>query len=207
MDQLIEHSSSPLHHDLYVVLSRGKLQLCTNEAVYSFDERYDNFRLTFEALPMDQLPLQHILCLGLGLGSIPLLLNTYADHIDEMTAVEIDAEVIRLASHYTLGQIKYPIRVVMADAYTFVEMCDEKYDLILSDLFISDVIPDQFLSQDFLFGLKRILNNEGLIIMNTLATTQMDKANSIRFFEEVFLRVFPEGRLMKKWQNHMLLSY
>ena len=61
---------------LSVYMSNGRYQLTTENAIYSYDDLYANFSLAFEKLDWKQFPEKsHVLVLGLGLGSIPYMLE------------------------------------------------------------------------------------------------------------------------------------
>ena len=75
MEWHIESAPSPINPHLYVSLKKGRYQLCTANAVYSYDELYNNFSDLFPQLKIEQLPGQRILVLGFGLGSIPLIIE------------------------------------------------------------------------------------------------------------------------------------
>ena len=71
----IESAPSEINPHLYVSLNRGRYQLSTANAIYSFEDLYDNFFDAFKKVNLDQYPIKNVLVLGLGLGSIPLMLE------------------------------------------------------------------------------------------------------------------------------------
>ena len=76
IDLRIEQSSSDHHRHLDIWLSKGRFQLCTENAVYSYEDLYDNFgKLFTKKLAMERLPGNQVLILGLGLGSIAIILD------------------------------------------------------------------------------------------------------------------------------------
>ena len=203
---VLDSSASAVSDHLEVVLTRGKIQLCTDKAVYSFEQRYDNFRKLFDRLDMTAFDHKSLLCLGLGMGSVIQLIaeRTKNPHI---TAIELDEEVIRLAEKYILHKVDMNVEVVAADAGIFVEMTDQQYDLICMDVFIDDEIPDRFLLQSFCESLSECLSEDGFVIYNAPAFDKTVARASKKFFNEVFLKVFPQGRLLRIHRNHMLLSH
>jgi spermidine synthase len=206
MEVLIESAPSDINPHMYVSLSKGRMQLCTENAVYSYEDRYDNFRLLFEKINLSEQSFDRILLLGLGLGSVPLLIEMSEMPAREMTFVELDPQVIYLAEKYTLKQLAVPYTTYCADAEIFVKSHQAEYDLILSDIFLDDAIPDYFVSKDYVDELARLLHPQGLIIMNTLASTAEDKVISRAYFDQIFNQKFPTAVLHHVWENHMLLS-
>ena len=126
----IESAPSEINPHLYVSLSRGRYQLSTANAIYSFEDLYDNFFDAFKQIDLDKYPIKNVLVLGLGLGSIPLMLEKNFGKKYNYTAVEIDESVIYLSSKYALPQLKSNIQMICADAFAFVMQTEQKFDLI-----------------------------------------------------------------------------
>lgn len=202
----IESAPSDINPHLYVSLDRGRMQLCTENAVYSYEDRYDNFRLLFDQIDLPSQPFKKALLLGLGLGSVPLLIELSGLVLDEMSLVEIDENVIYLAEKYGLSRLSFPYTVYCTDAEIFVNVHQSKYDLILSDVFLDDTIPNYFMSSEYLERLSSLLNPEGLLIVNTLASTANDKKISSKYFEQVFSKVFSDGYKKHVWENYMMMN-
>lgn len=202
----IEDSSSEHNPDLYVSLKKGRFQLSTANAVYSFADLYTNFRGAFEKSDLDRLPGKEVLVLGLGLGSIPYLLENTFHRSFYFTAIEIDETVIELASRYVLHDLQSPISCLRADAALFLAQSQEKFDLICMDIFADDVVPDEFETIAFLEELQNHLHPDGLLLYNRLAATESDKITSRAFFEDTFKKVFPEGHLLDVEGNYILMN-
>ncbi|MGB3800226.1 MAG: hypothetical protein WA952_10460, partial [Lewinella sp.] len=135
-EQSLETTSSDYNDYLEVCLVHGRLQLVAEEAIYSFGDYYLNFRKLFEVFDYEQLPQDaSVLVLGLGLGSIPELLEKYVGLDYTYVAVEIDPVIIELASRYSLPRLDSPVEVVQADAVAFLQLDDRQYDLICVDVF------------------------------------------------------------------------
>ena len=205
-DMPVEMGGSPHNPELNVVLSRGQYQLYTANAVYSFGDRYDNFRLAFRLLDLERHAFREVLLLGLGLGSIPWMLERTFARDCRFTAVEIDEEVIRLAGKYALGQLRSPMQIVCADARIFVDLCDDRFDLICMDVFLDDAIPAGFESAGFLEKLRLLLRPSGLLLYNRLASGAGDRSSSQRFFRNVFREVFPDSVYLSTRDNMVLIS-
>ncbi len=202
----VEHLGSDLNPHLYVSLKQGRYQLCTAGAVYSFGDLYTNFYRAFEAVQLERLPGDEVLVLGLGLGSIPLMLEQNFRKAFHYTAVEIDEVVIELAGRYALDELEAGIDLICADAYAFVMQSERRFDLICMDVFLDDLVPSEFEDRLFLSALRRLLAPGGLLLYNRLAATPRDQRRSRQFFEEDFLSVFPEGYLLDVKGNYMLLN-
>lgn len=207
MELHIESTSSDYNPHLYVSLKRGRYQLSTANAVYSYGDLYDNFAETFNRYRWDRHNPQEVLLLGLGLGSIPLLLEQVHNRICHFTAIEIDDAVTDLAYRYVLADLEAPINMITADASIAVQQLpSEQYDLICVDIFDDDKVPPVFESTTFLRACQQLLAPKGVLLFNRLAHTPEDRTASITFFREIFELIFPDGQLLEVADNYMLVN-
>ncbi|MFK7771433.1 MAG: spermidine synthase [Saprospiraceae bacterium] len=202
----VESAPSEINPHLYVSLSRGRYQLSTANAIYSFEDLYDNFFDAFKKVHLDQYPIKNVLVLGLGLGSIPLMLEKNFEKKYNYTAVEIDESVIYLASKYTLPQLESNIQMICADAFAYVMQTEQKFDLICMDVFLDDVVPEEFEENDFLEKLKSLVNDDGILLFNRLASQPKDVERTKVFYHKNFKAVFPEGSYLEVKGNWMLIN-
>lgn len=202
----LEQSGSAHNEYLEVLLKNGRYQLCTENAIYSYDDRYDNFRTAFAKTHISQRNIQDSLLLGLGLGSIPYLLERTFDCHFPMTAVEIDEEVIYLAEKYVLKDLNLPIQSICADAQHFLQIDQNRYDLICMDVFKDDFIPEAFRQKDFLEAIQRHLHPDGIFLFNHLALTDKDRQEAFLYFREVFRPFFPKGTYIDTRSNFIFLN-
>ena len=199
-------TSSSLNPELNVVLHRGRYKLLTNGAIYSYGDLYSNFRKSFERLRWDEHPVRTCLVLGLGLASIPdMLVNRFHKQI-RFTAVEIDEVVTKLAYDYVLNPKGIKIEVFTADAASFLQWHHGKYDMICSDVFVGDAIPAELETEEALQAMKEMLLPGGLILYNRLSRYKPDIDKSLKFRDEVFLKVFPEGGYLDVEGNWMFVN-
>ena len=177
---------------LQVSLVRNRFQLSTENAIYSFDDLYLNFSRAFAkmTLPPDG---SSMLLLGLGLGSVPYMLEKQFDRHYNITAVEVDESVIGLASAFTFPRLAQPMDVVHADAEIYVQTVENDFDLIIVDLFLDDVIPPYFESKAGMEQIKAILAPGGKVMINRLYRNGRDKQKTGNFYKNVFLQVFKDG--------------
>ncbi len=205
-DIQLETVESVYSGSLEVICRKGRYALCTNNAVYSYDDLYVNFSDSFERLDLDAYGLKDVLVLGLGLGSIPWLLEKKFNKIYNYTFVEIDQKIVNLATHYTLSELEAPYSVVCEDALTYTKRCQETFDLVIVDLFIDNTVPSAFESLAFLEELKRLLRPGGLLLYNRLTDTPELLAQTEQFYEQGFQQVFPAGISLELGTNRMLIN-
>ncbi|MFK7934965.1 MAG: spermidine synthase [Saprospiraceae bacterium] len=202
----IESAPSEINPHLYVSLRRGRYQLCTANAIYSYEDLYDNFVKAFERIQLDKIEGDRVLILGFGLGSIPLILENKFNRNFHYTAVELDESVLYLANKYTVPKLDAAIDFVQADALAFVEQCQEKFDVICMDVFLDDVIPTQFHQNAFLRRLQQLLTRNGLLLYNCLALTDADLNATEEFYYEHFVPNFPQGKYLDVDGNWILVN-
>lgn len=206
-EQVLETASSAHNGCLRVSLVSGRLQLVAENAIYSFGDYYLNFRKVFEAFDFEQLPPRsNVLLLGLGLGSIPELLENYIGVRYDYVAVEIDPVIIGLAADYSLPALSANVEVHEADALAFLRIDARRYDLICVDVFQDATVPEHLDGPDFLALLRGSLNPGGAVVYNRLADTLRHKTQAKDYYEQRFKRAFPEGELVNTGGNFMLVN-
>ncbi len=202
-------TTSSLHNPLLeVVLRRGRLQLLTENAIYSYADLYDNFSKVFDKMAekATTTATKRVLVLGFGLGSIPFMLEKKYNQNILCVGVEIDSEIVRLAEKYVLPDLKCEIALFCGDAGDFMAQCNTTFDMICVDLFLDALIPPQFEEPMFLRAVQNALSPEGMLIFNTLAYSPRDKSAAEAFFETRFKEVFPAAILLDVKGNYMLLN-
>ncbi len=203
----VESLSSSIHPELNVTLQQGRLQLSTAKAIYSFGDLYYNFRRVFSAIRIRERPIEQVLLLGLGLGSIPELLEKKFGRTYHYTAVEIDEAIIYLAQKHTLSRLNSGFDIYCADAESFIRSIqDGAYQMVCVDLFIDDLIPAPFTGISFMEELQRVMAPGGILIFNCFAMESEDRRRAQRVFENRFLPVFPEGTFLDVGTNWMLIN-
>lgn len=204
-DISLEKSASAYNPYLEVLLVKGRHQLITKNAIYSFEDKYDNFKLTFQKLDWDKFKPQKVLVLGLGLGSVIYMLEKTFKKKLEFTAVEIDPEIIRLANKYTLANIKSSVEVIQTDGESFLNIDNRKYDLIIMDIFQNAKIPLRFNSLDFLELLGSKLNPKALLLYNRMNISKDDSLLNTKFIDNSRL-IFPKREILEVKDNLILVS-
>jgi SAM-dependent methyltransferase len=207
VDIQLELGASDLNPSLELCLRKGRYCLTTPNAIYSYADLYDNFTRTFRKIDLDRLTIADVLVLGFGLGSIPYMLEKVFNKNYRYVGVERDEVIALWASQYVLPELKSPVELQLADAWMFVDSCSEKFDLIVMDIFVDDVIPEEFEEMDFLETLKDLLNENGLLLYNRLAAQPGDRRLTEIFFQNTFKKVFPQATYLDVMGNWMLKNY
>lgn len=203
----LEEAVSEQNPELSVVLSKGRVQLLSGDAIYSWDDLYRNFLIAFDTLKIDERKIDNVLLLGLGLGSIPFMLEKVFHRDYHYTAVEWDETVAHLAVKYTLSRLESPVEIITADAAVFVEVTEEQYDLLIIDIFEDEITPPQFCTEEFLETCASMLNPGGLLLFNRLHGEDVSvRQVTERFFERGFKNVFPDAWAIDTKGNWILCA-
>ncbi len=189
-----------------MVLDRGRLQLLSGNAIYSWDDLYHNFTIAFGTLGLEERQFNDVLLLGLGLGSVPYILEKIYERKYCYTAVEWDETVSELAARYTLSRLQSPVEIITADAEVFLRITEEHFDMIVVDIFEDDHTPEQFETTAFLEFCAARLRPEGLLLYNRLYNNPKNILSTERFFEHTFKTIFPGAHKVDTGGNWILIS-
>lgn len=202
-DIKIERCTSAFSEELEVVLSRGRYRLDTIDATYSFEDLYKNYDQAFSELDLNVDAVKNVLVLGLGLGSVPILMEQKYGFDAHYDALEIDGEVIRLAKKYLDSDLASKINFIEGDAASFEQFIptDKKYDLLIFDVFIGPTTPCRFRTIYYLLRLKSVLSPpKGLLLYNVM------KPQFTQEFITDFEKVFPQTTALETSGNRMLVG-
>lgn len=203
MEVHIESTTSPYNPHLYVSMKKGQFMLSTDKAIYSYGVKYDNFGEAFQSIDLSNV--QTCLILGFGLGSIPMILEKKLSMDISYTGVEIDEEVVYLASKYVLPTLQSNIDIVTTDVLAFISQCKDTYDLICMDVFESDYIPPEMESEGYLHSLDNLLNKGGLLLYNRLYYQEEDIVRTHYYYDKIFKSVFADATYLDIKGNWILI--
>lgn len=166
---------SVLHGKLEVWMVNGKLVLNSANANQSYDSLHEVFRYCFQAIHLDEQPVHHVLLLGLGVGSVPSIIEEELMMHCMVTGIEYDPIMLELGRKYfNLGKFRQ-LQIVQQDAFEFVSNDRQSYELIVIDLFVDDKVPASFRDTIFLNHLMRLTEPEGFVLFNFIVKSSEQK--------------------------------
>lgn len=119
---------------------------------------------------VDQSPRKdRVLMLGGGVYTLPEHVATYHPSA-QVDVVEIDPALERIARDYFGYTAPGNVRSIADDARTYVERTDQKYDVILIDIFNEQTTPFSVGTQEFAGSLKNILQPDGIVVVNMIGS-------------------------------------
>jgi len=108
-----------------------------------------------------------LLVVGLGGGSLAGFCHRQLPHA-HITALEIDADVIGFSRWFGLPQRSKRLRLLHADAVDYLAHSRERMDVILVDGCDRRGVAPAFRSAPFYRDVHRLLNRDGLLVMNLI---------------------------------------
>eukprot|EP00747_Dinoflagellata_sp_TGD_P164153 gnl/TRDRNA2_/TRDRNA2_183690_c0_seq1.p1 gnl/TRDRNA2_/TRDRNA2_183690_c0~~gnl/TRDRNA2_/TRDRNA2_183690_c0_seq1.p1 ORF type:complete len:372 (-),score=91.66 gnl/TRDRNA2_/TRDRNA2_183690_c0_seq1:112-1227(-) len=114
----------------------------------------------------------HILSIGLGAGTLPMMLRK-AFGSSRQTVVELSSEVVQAAGCFGGGAAEYD--TVNDDGRGYIERAqDAEFDAVLVDVFDGeDKVPSCFTTSEFFHTVRRTLKPDGLLVMNSHSGTTL----------------------------------
>lgn len=185
---------SEINGPMEITYTAGKKVLNSKNANYSFGPLQEI--LEFGLTKVDLKKVDNLLLLGLGGGSIIKSLRDTFDFRNQIYAVEIDPEMIRIAKEEFGIVESWNTKIIEDDAFLFTKTTKRKYQLVIVDLFIDTEVPQIFYQKEFCDRLARIISPGGAFIYNVGMNPKNNSVSGdqlISFFKENFeVRKFPE---------------
>ena len=182
----IESQSSQVNPELKIVLFQGKLILDADKANYSFGELHKVFQKSFAELDIKSKPIDEVLILGFGCGSVASILHKELKINCNITGIELDKKVIEL------GQKYFPeiftdskIQIINDSAENLTLFPDKHFDLVVMDVYEDISVPEFLETEKHLSEVVRILKPGGLYVFNKVLSNYKDAA-MFKGFKEQF---------------------
>lgn len=186
---------------LEIRLVNNDLVLDSLKANYSFGTLHKVMKTGLDRVLKRKKTFTSVLMLGYGGGSFAELLSRQCGKEVAVTAIEIDPVVMTLAERWFPNP---QVNLQCADAAAFVTTCAEKYDLIVSDVFIDLEMPGFATGETYLKHLKRILNPGGALIINTI---YKERAEADALHRKI-ARLFEDAEhLLLFGENHLFVAF
>jgi spermidine synthase len=139
--------------------------------------QFEYIRFLLSSLLLNKAP-EHILLLGLGGGTAAKAINTLLPQA-KLDVVEINPLIPRVAEKFFLYTPNNNTQITVGDGYQFaLNAKGLKYDLIIIDVFDKNYIPAPFLTKKFVENVERILNNDGVVAVNTFEQSKFSVVES-----------------------------
>ena len=112
--------------------------------------------------------------------------------------VEIDPKMTQIAQEYfDLDLSNSRIQVYHQDGRTYLNKSSKKYDCILLDAFKGINAPFQLTTYEAMMNAKNILNEDGVVITNIVASLEGENAKFLEYEYSTYKAVFDEVKIYK----------
>lgn len=170
-----------------ITWANGELVLDSENTNYSYGSLQRILRLGLKTIGFRQIrKMNTILVLGVAGGSVIKTLNDEIQFKGKIIGVEIDPEIIKIAnSYFQLNQIPN-LSLLNTDAFEFVLQANDKYDLIIVDIFQDTKMPSFLFENFFTQRLCALLQEKGYILFNTMVLSEKDNQRNKKYCTEFY---------------------
>ncbi|GGA73513.1 spermidine synthase [Flavobacterium palustre] len=181
----IHTQKSTLSQSLEITWANGNLVMDSENTNYSYGSLQRILKLGLKNIGFAKIKkMESILVLGVAGGSV---IKTLVDEIQfkgNITGVEIDAEIIKMANQYfKLDEMKQ-LQIVIDDAFEFVLKTKEKYNLIIIDVFQDTKMPNFLFESFFINRVCFLLKSKGFILFNTMLLNNAENLRNQKLIDE-----------------------
>jgi len=183
----------------------GRNMLFSETANYSFGGLHTIFQQAFKWKPLDLPSHARVLILGFGAGSVARILLDELELDCIIDGVEHDPMIIELAKKYfELDSFNGKVNIHQQDALDYVFQCQQKYDLIVIDLFKDRLVPEAFHTKLFTIALDKILSDHSALFFNKMVVDEVTKEQFELLLENFKLLHGQTEDLKMNQENHIL---
>jgi spermidine synthase len=198
----IHKQNSAISKNIEITWVNGELVLDSKNTNYSYGSLQRILRKGLKNIGYERISkMNHILVLGVAGGSVIKTLSEEIKFKGKITGVEIDPEIIKIASSYFhLDQIPN-FTVVIDDAFEFVLKTKEKYDLIIIDIFQDTTMPNFLFEEFFQNRTCFLLKEKGIILFNTMCLSENENLRNKIYLENVNSELF-SAKTIPRVEDH-----
>ena len=186
---------------VYITTHNRKKELDTETVNYSFGSLQQILEDGLKKIDFKNV--NSVLILGLGGGSVIESLRKKFRFKGEITAVELDPVIIRIANREFNISRDFKPRIISGNAFDVMKSLPGFFDLIIIDLYINNKVPARTFSLVFWKNILRILNQNGKVLfnvdidgMNRIAMNRIIDRFSDRFRFRILKKVRGSNTLM-----------
>lgn len=193
----LSENSSAENGEMLVSLNSGRISLSTQNAIYSFEDKYYTFKTALENIKPELEKAQNALILGFGMGSIAWMIRNLYNNNIHIRGVEYDKWILKqFKQYYSFKNIE----LTNEEANKYLKNSTEKFDLVFVDLFTDDYVPKEFQSIDFFRNIEKNMQDDSKVIYNFLPK------NSSENCYDSFQKVFSDTEVIHARKNRILLG-
>ena len=190
---VLEEGKTKLGQRYEVNFENGVKVLNSANTNYSFGSLHQIMLKGIEEVLRKHQP-KKILMLGLGAGSALSILSKKCQWSCAITAVELDADLIRIAKEYFDLNAYNNLTLINGDAAEQVKLLPaEGFDFIIDDVFIDDTVPAFCRESWYIKACRHLLEPGGVYMRNVMAKG----FDQIKQYEKVLKEQYTEVYSLK----------
>jgi len=112
--------------------------------------------------------IDHVLCIGLGVGIVPM---DFATHGAQVDVAEINPAIVPVAAEF-FGLETNKLHITIDDARHFLNRCEKKYDAVILDAFLGDSSPSHLMTREAFSSIRRVLRPGGALVINSFGNLE-----------------------------------
>jgi len=187
---VLEEGTTQIGQSYEVNFENGVKVLNSKNTNYSFGSLHQIMLKGIEEI-LRQHSVKNILMLGLGAGSALSVFEKKCHWPYEVTAVELDSDLIRIArEHFGLDHYTN-LTIQEGDAKQMVATFEEaQFDCIIDDVFMDDQVPLFCRQSDYILNCRRLLEKGGVYMRNVMANGFEDMKQYEALLKDNFSHVY-----------------
>ena len=189
-----------MNPELELLLSKGHWQLATRDAIYSDGDRYTPLLTAYKALEKELSAVKNVLVLGAALGSAVDIMAKMG-HQPDFSLIDNDPLVLEWAEEL-MPPYDGKIVTKQGDAKYYLDTDNNKYDLLIVDVFTGRVVPDFITTKSFMQNCHQHISAGGNFVLNYIIG-QDDEWNN---FKKILDEVFPRNTVVKNGINRVIVA-
>jgi spermidine synthase len=135
--------------------------------------------------------LQSALCIGLGVGIVPMDLARRGVQVD---VVEINPAIVPVATKF-FGLEPDKLHITIDDGRHFLNRCQKQYDVVVLDAFLGDSSPSHLLTREAFASIRKVLRPGGTLVINSFADLAPERDFFTTSLSKTLKAVFPGVRM------------
>ena len=201
----LEKSITENGDELILQLNKGRLQLGNDKAIYSWEDLYYPFEISFTNNFEKIKKAKSCLVVGMGMGSVVSIFNKKMQ-LQKIHFVGIEKEkiIVDWVKKYKSEIGNSEIILINNDAKKLDELINEKFDIICIDIFKNRSVPIFVQSKKYLQQCFSLLNENGILFFNIIQHDAEKFANEN--FETNFKTIFQNHSTIKMKENEMWIG-
>lgn len=197
----LKKASGEVNPYLEVLLYQGRVQLATEDALYSDGKTYAPAVLAEKELRSWLPKAREVLILGVGLGSLVEVLHRKGYRL-RYTLVELDNTILKMAMEHLGDKQGITLDPFCENAEKFVAESESLFDLVFIDIFHGRVVPPFVTTTEFLTACKNRLAPGGRLVMNYIENDPTAWKGTM----ETFRVIFPGARIIYHNINRIFIA-